>query len=112
MDAIRNAPSISIITELQKEGAALTLYDPEAMENMRKIFPESQPGINYTNSPYEAVKNANAALFVTEWDEFKQLDLAKVRDLMVNPIIIDGRNIFKFKEIQNSGFEYYSIGRK
>lgn len=111
-DDIRNAPSISIIKELEKEDALLRLYDPVAAENMKSIFPEDPPRIIYAEDPYAAVKEANALLLVTEWDEFRSLDLGKVKKLMANPIIIDGRNLFDSDEVRRFGFEYYSVGRK
>ncbi len=111
-DDIRNAPSIFLIKALLRENASLSLYDPQAMPNMRGLFPEKAPEIVYADSPYEAIKDANAALFVTEWDEFKQLDFEKIRNLMANPIIIDGRNLLDPQRIRKLGFEYNSIGRK
>lgn len=111
-DDIRNAPSIDVIKELLNEGAKVRLYDPKAMDNMKEVFPEQPPQILYFNSPYEAVEGAAALLIITEWDEFKGLDLKKIKDVMANPIIIDGRNIFKPEDVQSLGFEYYSVGRK
>lgn len=111
-DDIRNAPSIGVIKELRDGGAALCLYDPEAMNNMKKIFPEDHPKVTYAGSAMEAVKGANALLFITEWDEFNSLELQRVRELMANPIIIDGRNVFEPEDVRKLGFEYYSVGRK
>lgn len=111
-DDIREAPSIKVIGELLKEGAILHLYDPQAMENMKQIFPENPPRLIYKNSPYQASDEANALLIITEWDEFIRLDLRKVKELMANPIIVDGRNVFEPEEVRKLGFEYYSIGRK
>lgn len=111
-DDIRNAPSICVIEELRKEGALLRLYDPKAMDNMKQVFPEKKPGIQYAESPYEAVQEANALLLITEWDEFRGLDFKKVKTLMDNPIIVDGRNTFRPEGMRQMGFEYYSIGRK
>jgi UDPglucose 6-dehydrogenase len=111
-DDIREAPSIKVIRKLLEEGSELRLYDPKAMENMRKIFPEQAPQVSYAKSAYEAVKGANALLIITEWDEFKKLDLKKVKKLMANPIIIDGRNIFDASQVKKLGFEYYPTGRK
>lgn len=111
-DDIRNAPSIDVIKELLNEGAKVRLYDPKAMDNMKEVFPEQPPQILYVNSPYEAVEGAAALLIITEWDEFKGLDLKKIKDVMANPIIIDGRNIFKPEDVRSLGFEYYSVGRK
>jgi len=111
-DDIRNAPSIRLIEELRKEGALLRLYDPKAVYNMREVFAEKDPEIVYSQSLYSAAENANALLIVTEWDEFKKMDLNKIKGLMDNPIIVDGRNMFDPGEIRKQGFEYYSIGRK
>jgi len=111
-DDIRNAPSIDVIKELLNEGAKVRLYDPKAMGNMKEVFPEQSPQILYVNSPYEAVEGAAALLIITEWDEFKGLDLKKIKDVMANPIIIDGRNIFEPEDVRSLGFEYYSVGRK
>ena len=111
-DDTRNAPSINLIHELQSQEALLRLYDPKAMDNMKSIFPEDPPKIEYKQNPYDAVKGANALLLVTEWDEFKSLGLNKVKNLMANPIIVDGRNLFDPDEVRSLGFEYYSIGRK
>lgn len=111
-DDIRNAPSISLIHELQSQEALLRLYDPKAMDNMKSIFPEDPPKIVYVDNLYNAVKDANALLVVTEWEEITSLDLKKVKPLMANPIIIDGRNVFDPNEIRSLGFEYYSVGRK
>lgn len=109
-DDIRDAPSIDIVSELSKQGANLRLYDPKAMENFKKIFPESE-NIKYCNDKYEALKNADALLILTEWDEFKNPNFNKMKKLMRLPIIIDGRNIYELDEIEE-GFEYYSVGRR
>ncbi len=111
-DDIREASSIKIIKKLLEEGSSLRLYDPKAMENMRKIFPEKPPQISYAKSPYEAAKEANAILIVTEWDEFRELDLRKIKEAMANSIIVDGRNIYEPAEVRKLGFEYYSVGRQ
>lgn len=111
-DDIREAPGIKVIRRLLEEGALLRLYDPKAMDNMKEIFPEQPPQITYTQSLYEAVEEANALLLVTEWDEFKEMDLQKVKKGMDNPIIIDGRNVFEPSKLRELGFEYYSIGRQ
>ncbi|UCC39928.1 MAG: UDP-glucose/GDP-mannose dehydrogenase family protein [Candidatus Aminicenantes bacterium] len=105
-DDIREAPSIKVIRELLDEGALLRLYDPEAMDNMKEIFPEESPQITYAQSLYEAAEGANALLIVTEWDEFKEMDLQRVKKAMANPIIIDGRNVFELSKIRELGIEY------
>lgn len=109
-DDIREAPSIDIVKELVRFKANLYLYDPKAMENFKAIFPEKD-NIHYTNSPYEAVKNADALLIITEWSEFINIDLKRVKEEMRLPIIIDGRNIYDRKKMIDLGFEYYCMGR-
>jgi len=111
-DDIRNAPSVEIIKRLLEEESHLSLYDPKAAGKVKELFPEGSPSIHYAESAYEALKEANAALFITEWEEFSKLDFKKVKKIMDNPIIVDGRNIFDPDELKALGFEYYSIGRK
>jgi len=111
-DDIREAPSIKIIKELLSEGAILRLYDPEAQANMKELYPEDRVRLTYFRSAYEAAAGANALLVCTEWKEFAGLDLKKIKDAMANPIIVDGRNIYKPAQVKKLGFEYYSIGRK
>jgi len=111
-DDIREAPSIKVIKELILEGSHLRLYDPKAAENMKALYPEESPQISYAESPYEAAEGANALLVITEWEEFKNLDLKKIKAIMDNPIIVDGRNIYDIPAMEKMGFEYYSIGRK
>jgi UDPglucose 6-dehydrogenase len=111
-DDVRNAPSIGLVRVLLEEASLLRLYDPQASENMKSIFEEIPPKIMYASSAYEAAEGANALLIVTEWDEFRELDLARIKQAMANPIIIDGRNVFDPQKVRNEGFEYYCIGRK
>ncbi|MFH1944815.1 MAG: UDP-glucose/GDP-mannose dehydrogenase family protein [Acidobacteriota bacterium] len=111
-DDLRNAPSIPVIRELLNEGANLFLYDPKAADHMKTIFPEAHEQITYVDSLYEAVTDANAALIITEWDDVKNVDLKKVKELMANPILIDGRNCFDPDDVRALGFEYYCMGRK
>lgn len=111
-DDIREAPSLKIIRELRREGAFVQLYDPKAMANMKQVFPEEPPYVVYHASLYEAAKEANALLILTEWDEFKRMDLKRLKELMANPILVDGRNVFSPEEVRNAGFEYYSVGRR
>lgn len=110
-DDIREAPSIDIVRELKKDGANLRLYDPQAMENFRDIFSESKY-ITYFEDKYEALKETEALVIVTEWDEFVKADLDKIKTNMKLPIIIDGRNIYPPQIMKEKGFEYYSIGRE
>lgn len=106
-DDMRYAPSIDIIQMLQSEGAKIQAYDPQAMERSKSIF----KNVKYTADSYAAVKGSDALVILTEWDEFRQLDLKKVKKIMKSPVIFDGRNLFDPKEMKKLGFQYYSIGR-
>lgn len=106
-DDIREAPSIDIIEALLKEGAHIKAYDPAAVARTREIFKE----IDYKDNPYDAASESDALLILTEWDEFKNLDLKKIKEVMHQPIIVDGRNIFDPKKMAEMGFTYASIGR-
>lgn len=108
-DDIREAPSIDIVRKLYETDANLRLYDPQAGENFQNLFPENE-NIRYCSDKYEALKDSDALLLITEWDEFKNADLNKVKNLMRLPIIIDGRNMFESEIME--GFEYYSVGRE
>lgn len=107
-DDVRESPALDLIPEMQKRGAKVKVYDPIAMEEAKKhlFLP-----LTYCQTPYEAVKDAEAVVLLTEWDDFKKLNLAQIKNLVAKPIVIDGRNIFKLQEMQQLGFEYYSIGR-
>lgn len=110
-DDIREAPSLKIIRRLLEEGAKLKLYDPAAMGNVRQVFPEDPPSLVYCPNPMEAAKGAHAILLVTDWDEFKQIDWQRVRQVVALPIVVDGRNCLNPVKLQEAGFEYYSMGR-
>ncbi|MFN3422233.1 MAG: UDP-glucose dehydrogenase family protein, partial [Armatimonadota bacterium] len=111
-DDIREAPSLKIINRLLEEGAKLRLYDPAAIENVKQVFPEDPPKLVYCKSAVEAATNAHAILLVTEWDEFKNIDWAQIRQVVALPIIVDGRNCLDPKVVKEAGFEYYGIGRR
>ncbi|MFC1985237.1 UDP-glucose dehydrogenase family protein [Chloroflexota bacterium] len=107
-DDIREAPSLDIIEQLMEEGAKVKSYDPQAMGNVKKIFPD----IEYCNNPYQVAEGSEALLIITEWDEFKDIDLPKVKRLLKQPIMIDGRNIYDPQVMKELGFIYQGIGRK
>lgn len=106
-DDMREAPSIYLINKLLKEGATIRAYDPASMENARKIFPE----ITFCKDSYDAVKGADAIVIVTEWNQFRNLDLAKIKRLMRQPLFFDLRNIYDPEKMRSFGFKYFSIGR-
>lgn len=108
-DDMRNSPSIDIINVLLKEGAIIQAFDPVATEKAKEIFKNK---INFKSNLYQAAQNADVLLILTEWDQFKNADLQKMKKTLKLPIIIDGRNIFSPQKMKNLGFDYYSIGRK
>ena len=107
-DDIRFAPSVFLIKKLLENGFQINSYDQEATENIKKIFVDQ---ISYSKDPYHAVNKVDALIIITEWNEFKQIDLNKVKKLMKNPTIFDGRNIYDPSDLKKLGFKYYSIGR-
>ncbi len=109
-DDIRDAPSLKVVQRLLKEGAIISAYDPKATENFKRVFVEGQD-LGYVEDKYEAVRNAEALLVLTEWEEFKKADLSRIKELMEIPVVVDGRNIYDPNTMKNLGFEYYSIGR-
>ncbi|MGB9979581.1 UDP-glucose dehydrogenase family protein [Methanobacterium sp.] len=109
-DDIRETPSLDIIKRLVDAQAYLMLYDPKATDNFKKLVPENNQ-IKYLKDKYEALIDADALLIITEWKEFKEANLDRVKELMNIPLIIDGRNIFDPEVIKNKEFDYYSIGR-
>ncbi len=109
-DDIREAPSIKVVKILSDEGAILNLYDPKAIPEFKKVFPEGGR-IRYFSSPYDAAKGSHAILILTEWDEFKNIDFEKLKSLVEVPIIVDGRNVFKKEDVAKKGFSYYPVGK-
>ncbi|MEN3043602.1 MAG: UDP-glucose/GDP-mannose dehydrogenase family protein [Candidatus Hydrothermales bacterium] len=110
-DDVREAPSIKIAKRILEEKGICRVYDPYAIENFKKEFVNSDR-IYYSKDPYDAVKGANAILIVTEWDEFKNLDFKKIKELMETPIIIDGRNCLDMNKMCELNFIYVPTGRK
>lgn len=108
-DDIRFAPSVYAVQELLKDGMTVRAYDQEAMGNIRKIISDER--LVLVDNPYDALQDADALLILTEWNEFKQADLEKVKSLLKKPIIIDGRNIYDPKKMAKLGFTYFGVGR-
>ena len=106
-DDMRYAPSLDIIPALQAGGARIRAFDPEAMEEARPLFEK----IEYATGAYECLKDADALVIITEWDQFRALDLARVKIDMAEPVVIDLRNIYRPGEMRALGFQYTSIGR-
>ena len=106
-DDMRDAPSIDIAAMLVASGAKVRGYDPVAMEVARPLL----PALEFFDDPYKMAKGCDALIVVTEWNEFKQLDLEKVKSLLKSAVIFDGRNIYEPKTMKEMGFKYRSIGR-
>ena len=106
-DDIREAPSIKVIKQLQQEGVKIKAYDPKAMDNVRQVFPD----IELCQDPYQVAEGSDALVIVTDWEEFKKMDLQKVKGLLAQPVIIDGRNMFDPDEMEKLGFTYQGVGR-
>lgn len=106
-DDMRDAPAIDIISLLQKDGAKIKAYDPEAAETAKKIMPD----IEYVKNPYQAIEGTDAMLVLTEWNEFKELDFTKIKKALKNPLIIDARNLYEPEKVKELGFTYIGVGR-
>jgi len=110
-DDIREAPSIHIASRLLQSGALLRLYDPQAMEAFRLVFPEEAERLVYCGSAVEAATSAHAILVLTEWQEFRTVDWPKVRQEVAVPMVVDGRNCLDRTVLEPLGFEYHSMGQ-
>jgi UDPglucose 6-dehydrogenase len=106
-DDMREAPSIPLIMALQDMGAKVRAYDPAGMEQSKQVLPD----ISYCDGPYDCVTDADAAVIVTEWEQFRALDLKRMRDLMSCPVLVDLRNIYQPEEMHGMGFAYSCVGR-
>lgn len=106
-DDLREAPAIDIINKLKKEGTEIKTYDPVAMEKAKAVLSD----IKFCKNAYEVAEGSDALIIITEWDEFKTLDLIRIKDLLNHPNIIDGRNIYEPLEMKKLGFNYKGVGR-
>jgi UDPglucose 6-dehydrogenase len=107
-DDVREAPALTLVEEMLKEGVQLRVHDPEAVANVRAIFGDR---LTYCDRPYSALEGADGLTIVTEWPEFRHPDFEVMRRLMRAPVIFDGRNLFEPKSMKAAGFTYYAIGR-
>jgi UDPglucose 6-dehydrogenase len=106
-DDMRDSPAIAVAQALTDCGVEVAAYDPEGMELAKPLM----PGVAMCDSPYSAIKGADAVAIVTEWDEFRALDLARVRELANAPVLVDLRNIYRPEDVRQAGFAYSSVGR-
>ena len=107
-DDMREAPSLDIAKVLIAAGASVRAYDPAAVERARLLVPD----VEYLKDAYEVANGADALVLITEWNEFRQLDLRRIRQLMRRPVIVDGRNIYDPQLLKDLGFTYRGIGRE
>ena len=108
-DDMREAKSLEVIQLLHAAGARVRVYDPAAMDNARRLLP---PFVTFSDSPYAAADGAHAVVLVTEWNEFRYLNLERLRGQLKRPAIFDGRNLWEPERMRRLGFEYHSVGRK
>lgn len=108
-DDIRESAAIEIIKKLQRKGAIISVFDPRAMTNAKRVLDKK---IKYCQNPYEACQNAQLLIIATEWPQFKKLNWLKIKKLMKNDIIFDGKNLLDQEVIKKFNFRYYSVGRK
>ncbi|OCC15933.1 UDP-glucose dehydrogenase [Dissulfuribacter thermophilus] len=106
---IREAPAITLVDALLKEGAKVKAYDPAAQEEFKRLFAEDK--VHYAKDPYEAAEGADIVVVVTEWNEFRNLDLIRLKDIMNQTKIVDLRNVYDPKKVKALGFDYVGIGR-
>ncbi|MGH7197916.1 MAG: UDP-glucose dehydrogenase family protein [Candidatus Omnitrophota bacterium] len=106
-DDMRDAPSVEIIRQLQARGAKIRAYDPHAMPKAREVLKR----VVFCKDSYDACRGSDCLIILTEWNEFKELDLKKIKKLLSEPVVVDGRNIYDPKKMKALGFRYHSIGR-
>jgi len=106
-DDIRESPALEIIHLLQNEGAHIKAYDPQAMENAARVVQK----VELCDNPYQVAENADGLLLATHWNEFKQLDFARIYQIMQHPILLDGRNLWDAEQLKSLGFKYMGVGR-
>lgn len=107
-DDLRESPALAILPPLSEKGAKLQVHDPQGMEEAAQLFPE----FKYVNNAYEACENADAVVLLTEWNQYRALDLNRIKEAMNNPIFVDLRNVYDPIKLRQVGFKYFSVGRK
>jgi UDPglucose 6-dehydrogenase len=107
-DDIREAPALNVIESLLSKTKHISVFDPEAMNHVKKKFPE----VHYGDNLYEILDGASALLILTEWQNFRTPNFKLIKEKMKQPLIFDGRNVFELEDMEKEGFQYFSIGRK
>jgi UDPglucose 6-dehydrogenase len=111
-DDMREAPSITIVKKLSEFGASVVAFDPEAMDEAKRVFSKLDCNISFADSAYEALTGADALVIVTEWNQFRRPNFSKIKQALKESVIFDGRNLFEPSTMRRLGFIYYSIGRQ
>ena len=106
-DDMRESPALTIIPRLVEMGACITAHDPVSMSNAAELI----PGIHFASSAYEAVEDADAVILMTEWNQYRALDLPRLKSIMKQPVFVDLRNVYELAQMRELGFEYHSVGR-
>jgi UDPglucose 6-dehydrogenase len=104
---MRDAPALDIVPTLQAEGAKVRAFDPEGMNEAKHMLKD----VAFATGPYDCVQNADAVVIITEWDQFRALDLGRMKDALKAPVVVDLRNIYSPSEMRAKGFTYVSVGR-
>ena len=107
-DDVRESPAIEIITGIHDKGGIIKAYDPIANDSMKEIF----PALDFKSSWYDAVKGSDAAVIMTEWNEFRSMDLEKLKNLMSQPVVLDTRNILNVSELKRLEFKFDNVGHR
>jgi len=111
-DDMREAPALTIIERLVKKGAKCRLYDPAAIKEAQWRLQEYRDSLEYCSNEYEAMTGSDALVILTEWNQFRDMDLAKIKQLLKKPIFIDLRNIYRRSTVESAGFSYYAVGQE
>jgi UDPglucose 6-dehydrogenase len=111
-DDMRDAPAITVIKELVKRGAKIRAYDPKAVEQAQTCYLKDVENIQYFDSKYDVLNDADALVLITEWKEFRSPDFDEMKMRLSKPIIFDGRNQYDYERIIDLGYEYYQVGKK
>ena len=106
-DDIRDAPAITIISKLVEHGALVRAHDPQAMNEAAKLL----AGVKFCSNPYEACQDADAVVLMTEWNEYRALDLLRIKSVLKTPVFVDLRNVYRPGAMRQLGFSYFSVGR-
>ena len=109
-DDMRESAAVTVIGELTKAGASVKAYDPKAVKEAKEVYLNGNEKVSYCDSKYEAVKDSDALILVTEWKEFRSPDFYEIRKLLRTPVIFDGRNQYEAKTVRKYGLDYYQIG--